>query len=297
MPAPSATFSPLTTQKPTPCSSFSAGRRSSTAFRPGGAEDVGDEEDDQGSESVAGWTSTATWLPASVVTRARAWRSTRAKSMIVPTFEVVAPTVEPTVRFGSGRRCVSETTSDGVAARLDVDPRAHVLPGQDVRRDRDDPAVDRRVDVGPGRRADVERGRGGAGAAAEHVVAQPVAAAVAEQAAGHTPDEALVQLAPDRPQRERAVAGGVVADRGQPALGDRQQQPDRSHQRDDLWPGGPAGSNRVAGAGAAVGTARVPPDPKAVRSNVISATEASRISPANRLLRRAAAVSARRRLA
>jgi hypothetical protein len=30
---------------------------------------------------------------------------------------------------------------------------------------------------------------------------------------------------------------------------------------------------------------------------VISATEASRISPANRLLRRAAAVSARRRLA
>jgi hypothetical protein len=34
IPAPSATFSPLTTQKPTPCSSFSPGRRSSTAFRP-----------------------------------------------------------------------------------------------------------------------------------------------------------------------------------------------------------------------------------------------------------------------
>jgi len=34
-PAPSATFSALTTQKPTPSSSFSDGRRSSTAARPG----------------------------------------------------------------------------------------------------------------------------------------------------------------------------------------------------------------------------------------------------------------------
>ena len=236
IPAPSATFSPLTTQKPTPSSSFSAGQALLDRLPAGGAEDVGDEEDSQGSESVAGWISIATWFPASVVTRARAWRSTWAKSMIVPTLEVVAPTVEPTVRFGSGRTCVSETTSDGVAARLDVDPRAHVLPGQHVRRDPDDPAVDRRVDVGPGRRADVERGGGRAGAAAEHVVAQAVAAAVAEQAASDTPDEALVQLAPDRPQRERAVAGGVVADRGQPALGDREQQPDRAHQRDDLRP-------------------------------------------------------------
>ena len=49
-----------------------------------------------------------------MVTRASAWRSTWAKSMIVPTLEVVAPTVEPTVRFGSGRTCVSETTSEGL---------------------------------------------------------------------------------------------------------------------------------------------------------------------------------------
>ena len=63
---------------------------------------------------MAAWISIDTWFPASVVTRARAWRSTWAKSMIVPTLEVVAPTVEPTVRFGSGRRCVSETTSAGL---------------------------------------------------------------------------------------------------------------------------------------------------------------------------------------
>jgi hypothetical protein len=134
-----------------------------------------------------------------------------------------------------------------------------VLPGQHIRRDGDDPAVDRRVDVGPGRRTDIERGRGRAGAPAEHVVAQTVGAAVAEQAACDTPDEALVQLAPDRPQGERAVAGGVVADRGQPALGDRKQQPDRSHQRDHLrprWaggqqPGGRRGRRGLDRAGAA----------------------------------------------
>src|SRR6266542_122375 len=45
-------------------------------------EDVGDEEDLQGIESVAaGCTSIATWLPASWVTRASAWRSTSAKSI------------------------------------------------------------------------------------------------------------------------------------------------------------------------------------------------------------------------
>jgi hypothetical protein len=62
------------------------------------AEDVRDEEDLQGIESAAaGCTSIATWLPASCVTRASAWRSTSAKSRIVPSFEVVAATGEPTV--------------------------------------------------------------------------------------------------------------------------------------------------------------------------------------------------------
>jgi hypothetical protein len=79
------------------------------------AEDVGDEEDLQGIERVAaGCTSIATWLPASCVTRASAWRSTSAKSRIVPSFEVVAATVEPTVRLGSGCRCVNETTMEGL---------------------------------------------------------------------------------------------------------------------------------------------------------------------------------------
>ena len=63
---------------------------------------------------AAGCTSIATWLPASCVTRASAWRSTLAKSRIVPSFEVVAETGEPTVRLGSRRRWVSETTIDGL---------------------------------------------------------------------------------------------------------------------------------------------------------------------------------------
>ena len=47
--------------------------------------------------------------------------------MTVPIFEIAAATGEPTVSAGSGRRCVSRTTSDGLARRLDVDARAEVL--------------------------------------------------------------------------------------------------------------------------------------------------------------------------
>ena len=51
----------------------------------------------------------------------------------------------------------------------------------------------------------------------------------------HDPlDETLVRLVPDRLQRESAVAHGVVADRGQPALRDRELEADRPLQRDDL---------------------------------------------------------------
>src|SRR6187431_2610385 len=116
-----------------------------------------------------------------------------------------------------------------VAARLDVDPRAQVLPGEHVRRDSDDGPVHRRVDVGPGRRAHVERTGRGPSVAPEDVVTQAVAA-VAEEAPRDLADEPLVHLPSDRPQREGAVVRGVVADRGHAR--DRQHQADRALQRD-----------------------------------------------------------------
>ena len=69
-PAPSATFSALTTQNPISSSSFSEGRRSSTAARPGVPKTSATKRIFSGSyygkESAAapGWTDTATWLPA-----------------------------------------------------------------------------------------------------------------------------------------------------------------------------------------------------------------------------------------
>ena len=67
-------------------------------------------------ESVAAARSSmATWLPASCVYFESACFSTPERSSIRPTFVLDAAIVEPTVRAGSGLRCVSETTSDGAA--------------------------------------------------------------------------------------------------------------------------------------------------------------------------------------
>ena len=49
-------------------------------------------------------------------------------------------------------------------------------------------------------------------------------------------DEALVRLAPDGVERERAVAGGVIADRGHAALRDRELESERALERDHLRP-------------------------------------------------------------
>ena len=104
-----------------------------------------------------------------------------------------------------GREVGERDDDRRVAARPDVDPGAVVLAVEDVRRDSDDRAVDRRVDVGAGRRADVERGGRGAHAAVENVVAQAGRAA-AEEVSRHAADEALVDLVADGIERERAVA-------------------------------------------------------------------------------------------
>ena len=114
-PAPSATFSPLTTQKSTASSSLSAGSRSSTAARPG---------EPKTSARKRIFRESRAWRPGALRSprgcrrpgvRARAPGARPAtKSRIVPSFDVVAATGEPTVRLGSGRRCVSETTIDGL---------------------------------------------------------------------------------------------------------------------------------------------------------------------------------------
>ena len=102
-----------------------------------------------------------------------------------------------------------------------------MLPVQNVRRDPDDRAVNRRVDVGARNRADVERARRRPAAPAERVVAQ-AARAGAEEAPCDAVDEALVRLAPDGVERERTVAGGVIADRGHAALRDRELESQRA---------------------------------------------------------------------
>jgi len=50
----------------------------------------------------------------------------------------------------------------------------------------------------------------------------------------HPADDSLVRLMADRVERERAVARGVVADRGHAALSDRQVEPQRPVHCHDL---------------------------------------------------------------
>src|SRR6186997_2603625 len=109
------------------------------------------------------------------------------------------------------------------ARRLDVDPLAVLAAVDDVRRQPDDAAVDRRVDRGAGSRADVEAARVRTLTAADLVPGRPVAAA-AEELVAEPREEPLVRLPAHGLERERAVAGAVVADRRDVAGGDRQLQ-------------------------------------------------------------------------
>ena len=152
--------------------------------------------------------------------------------MTVPSLELDAVTAAPTVSDGSVRRCVSETTSDGLARRLDVDPGAEPLAADHVVADPDHHAVDGCVDVRAGRGAHVEDG-----------VRRPVAAELvpgearlvaAREPAHEAREQSLVRLLADRLERQRAVVDRVVADRGDALLGDRHAQLERVVHRDDL---------------------------------------------------------------
>ena len=115
-PAPSAAFSPLTTQKSTPSSSRRAGSRVLDRPPPGRAEHVGEEEEPQRcyrAEAVAAVYLERTWLPASCVYARERLPLDRGEVEHVPIFERHAATGEPTVSAGSVRRRVTETTSAG----------------------------------------------------------------------------------------------------------------------------------------------------------------------------------------
>src|SRR4029079_17013672 len=82
---------------------------------PGHTDRICNEQDSQGKSVAAARSSMATWLPASCVYFESACFSTPDRSRTRPTLVLDAAIVEPTVRAGSGLRCVSETTSDGAA--------------------------------------------------------------------------------------------------------------------------------------------------------------------------------------
>ena len=141
--------------------------------------------------------------------------------------------------------------------------------------DPDDRAVDRRVDVGAGRGADVERrgrtarGRPGAGTSAASRRRRRRPCARAASAALRSP------ACRPASERERAVGGAVVADRRHAALVDRQLQAQRADPRDHL-------RRRRAGRqqprrrspAARRATAGWSPPPNAVTSSIASATMA-----------------------
>jgi hypothetical protein len=135
-------------------------------------------------------------------------------------------------RLADGQRRIRAELRDGdqdrrLAQGLDVDLRPEGLATQDEGPDADDGAVDGRVDIGPGRGADVERAGGGPAAAAELVVGDPAPAA-AEDAMEDAREEPLVRLPPERVERERVVACSVVPDRGHVPRVDRKLDPQRA---------------------------------------------------------------------
>ena len=138
---------------------------------------------------------------------------------------------------------------DGRVARgLDRDQVAPALPVDDVRREADDLAVDRRVDAGAGRRAHVDR----AGRAAQ-VVLRAVLAAAAD-ALLEPIDDAGVEAAPERRELQRRHAlDRVVEDRRDARLLDRHHQDHAVEQRERLLARRAALDEARGGGGAAVG--------------------------------------------
>src|SRR5256885_981620 len=77
-------------------------------------------------------------------------------------------------------------------------------------------------------------GRGRGPLAAAQLEPAQAAAATAEDLVEEPREEPLVRPLPERLERERAVPGGVVADRGHAALGDRQLDAQQALEGDDL---------------------------------------------------------------
>ena len=88
-------------------------------------DDVGDEEEDQGTlRDAAGYACSVTWFPASCVKRARACRSTCDRSSTIPSRVEPAATDSPTVRAGSGAQPRHGDDQRRRGQRPDVEPHA-----------------------------------------------------------------------------------------------------------------------------------------------------------------------------
>ena len=255
----------------------------------GDAEDVGEEEDSQFRTSdAAGRSSTDTWLPASFVYRASACRSTARGSTTVPMLRRAADDVRADLERRIGTQLRERDDERRRALRLDVDARAEAMAGDDVRRDADDGAVDRRVHVGAGRRADVERGR----RAAVELVPDRMSAAAAEDLVEHALHDAFVALLPERRERHRAV--GRRSGSRSPSTGPARSASAAGPRRASRRSAGTAASASLAArfATASAGALRAPP-PNAVSSRAITSTIARRVRSAKRRARRAARTSRR----
>ena len=99
---------------------------------------------------------------------------------------------------------------------MNVDARTVGPSVEDVVRDSDDRAVHGRVHVRARYGTDVEH----CALAATQLVVDEAAAAAAEDLVREPRECAFVALAAERAQRQRAVAGRVIADRGDAALCD-----------------------------------------------------------------------------
>jgi hypothetical protein len=106
-----------------------------------------------------------------------------------------------------------------LAGGLDVDPAPERSSADDVVADPDDDAVHGRVHVRSGRRTDVEDRRGRA--VAPELVPGETRFVASCEPADEPSEEPLVGLLADRLERQRAVVHGVVADRGDALLCDR----------------------------------------------------------------------------
>ena len=134
----------------------------------------------------------------------------------VPSFDDPAATFAPTVSAGSGRTFWIETTSDGADDGRSSISDADLAPRDDLVADRDDGPVDRRVDVGSGDGADVERAQ----RAARELVPREAAPRRARDPAPEPCEQPLVRLRADGLEDERAVLAPVEADRRDAALRD-----------------------------------------------------------------------------